>query len=98
MNFYLPGNKVAENDNPASTAPIRYHTGASVSTALAAGLGSLFIYCASVAQVYYDSIGNGQRAEEFARKRDGLKYRKHMETAFQSIKLLGWNGPKFPPV
>lgn len=98
MNFYLPGNKVTGNDNPASMASIRYHTGASVSTALAAGLASLFIYCASVGQFHYDLIGNRQRAEEFARKRDGLKHRKHMETAFQSIKFPGWNGPKFPPV
>ncbi|KAJ5126319.1 hypothetical protein N7526_008496 [Penicillium atrosanguineum] len=98
MNFYLPGSKIAGTENPTATVPIAYLTGASVSTALAAGLTSLIIYCATLGQVYYDSVGNKERTKEFARKRDGLKERNHMETAFQSIKFPGWKGPKFPPV
>ncbi|KAJ5432669.1 uncharacterized protein N7458_011825 [Penicillium daleae] len=98
MNFYLPGNKVAETENPTATTPITYHTGSWVSTALAAGQASLIIYCATLGKVYYDSVGNKQRAEEFSRRRDALKERNYMETAFQSIKFPGWNSPKFPPV
>jgi hypothetical protein len=98
MNFYLPGNNVAETENPTAVTPIKYHTGASVSTALAAGLASLIIYCGTLGQVYYDSIGDKQRAEEFARKRNGLKERNNLETAFQSIKFEGWDRPKYLPV
>ncbi|PYI35213.1 hypothetical protein BP00DRAFT_454169 [Aspergillus indologenus CBS 114.80] len=98
MNFYLPGNKVAETDNPNATGPVEYHTGASVSTALAAGLASLIIYCAIVVQAYYKSVGNDQSAEEFARKHAALKVRNHMDTAFKSIKADGWGKRLYPPV
>ncbi|KAL6229846.1 hypothetical protein BDW75DRAFT_249236 [Aspergillus navahoensis] len=100
MNFYFPGRKVAELEDPTSKRDFKYYTGASVSTALAAGLASLIIYCATLAQAYYESKGEATKrlAEEFARKREGLKQRGNIEKAFQSLTFPGWTHDKFPPV
>ncbi|EQB43180.1 hypothetical protein CGLO_18193 [Colletotrichum gloeosporioides Cg-14] len=50
IDYFFPGNQVAEAKNPRSSEPVKYHDGSSVGTALAAGLASLLIYCARITE------------------------------------------------
>lgn len=47
----------------------QYHNGSSVSTALAAGLASLIIYCANVVQSYHEGKGDGFNSDLFASRK-----------------------------
>ncbi|KAK0732407.1 peptidase S8/S53 domain-containing protein, partial [Apiosordaria backusii] len=84
INYFFPGNQVADALNPRSTAQVRYHDGSSVGTALAAGLASMVIYCAVIMQTclktYYKKF-EGIAAE--VRRRD------RMERAFDRV--VRWN-------
>lgn len=62
ITFYFPGNQVAEEQRAHSTNPVVYHTGSSVSTALAAGLASLIMYCAHCVH----ACGAGDEYRSFA--------------------------------
>ncbi|KAM0520616.1 hypothetical protein ACHAPE_003013 [Trichoderma viride] len=92
ISYFFPGNQVAEARNPRSSKPIEYHDGSSVSTALAAGLASLIIYCTHVVNTYK----NGARP--FADWALGLRNHKNMRIAFDNINSQDYDDRKFLPV
>lgn len=92
ISYFFPGNQVAEARNPRSSKPIEYHDGSSVSTALAAGLASIIIYCTNVVNTY----NNGARP--FADWAARLRNHYHMRTAFDNINSQDYDDRKFLPV
>ncbi|KAL7790945.1 hypothetical protein V8C37DRAFT_161785 [Trichoderma ceciliae] len=110
INYFFPGNKVAEAWNPRSAETVKYHDGSSVSTALAAGLASLIIYCANIMGTYHGAkippqgpsspekvpdISGKTRFEGFAKE---LRKRDKMKRAFDNIESENWDRKKFLPV
>lgn len=98
INYFFPGINVGESRNPRSTAPIQYHDGSSVATALAAGLASLILHCTRVlAHCSENKIANQQLFCDLAKK---LPLPEHMKTAFNSIHegKTEADDPKFLPV
>ncbi|KAL4919523.1 peptidase S8/S53 domain-containing protein [Aspergillus aurantiobrunneus] len=88
ITYYLPGNQVAEEQRAHSAKPVVYHNGSSVSTALAAGLASLIIYCAHCLH----SCGSGDDYQAWAR---ALRNPTNMRKAFSSInRYLEWKDDK----
>lgn len=88
ITYYLPGNQVAEEQRPHSAKPVVYHNGSSVSTALAAGLASLIMYCC---QCLYSS-GAGDEYKIWAQ---ALREHTNMRKAFSSInRWLDWKEDK----
>lgn len=92
ISYFFPGNQVAEARNPRSSKPVEYHDGSSVSTALAAGLASLIIYCTNVVKTYYD---DSRPFTDWALK---LRNHKNMRTAFGNINYQDYEDRKFLPV
>ncbi|KAL6695387.1 hypothetical protein J3F84DRAFT_408366 [Trichoderma pleuroticola] len=92
ISYFFPGNQVAEARNPRSSKPVEYHDGSSVSTALAAGLASLIIYCTNVVKTYYD---DSRPFTDWALK---LRNHKNMRTAFDNINSPDYDDKKFLPV
>ncbi|KAL9473840.1 hypothetical protein ACSS6W_008220 [Trichoderma asperelloides] len=92
ISYFFPGNQVAEARNPRSSKPVEYHDGSSVSTALAAGLASLIIYCTNVVKTYYD---DSRPFTDWALK---LRNHKNMRTAFDNINYQDYEDRKFLPV
>lgn len=92
ISYFFPGNQVAEARNPRSSKPVEYHDGSSVSTALAAGLASLIIYCTHVVKTYYD---DSRPFTDWALK---LRNHKNMRTAFDNINSPDYDDKKFLPV
>ena len=82
ITYYLPGNQVAEERGPHSSKPIVYHNGSSVSTALAAGLASLIMYCCHC--LYSCEAGSDSQAFAYA-----LRTHTNMRTAFDNINSYG---------
>ncbi|KAL5003235.1 hypothetical protein BDV10DRAFT_201119 [Aspergillus recurvatus] len=88
ITYYLPGNQVAEEQRPHSAKPVVYHNGSSVSTALAAGLASLIMYCC---QCLHTS-GAGDEYKIWAQ---ALREHTNMRKAFSSInRWLDWKEDK----
>ncbi|KAL7961526.1 hypothetical protein V8C34DRAFT_311755 [Trichoderma compactum] len=58
IDWYFPGNQVAEAQNPRLQGPVKYHDGSSAGTALAAGLASLIMYLARLVQARYTETNN----------------------------------------
>ncbi|QYS96683.1 Peptidase_S8 domain-containing protein [Trichoderma simmonsii] len=100
MDYFFPGNQVAEAWNPRSAQTVKYHNGSSVSTALSAGFASLIIYCVIIMRTYYESKP-GVNDTNYIRFRDfaeALKDRDKMKMAFDSIEYKGWDDRKYLPV
>ncbi|KAJ8119714.1 hypothetical protein ONZ43_g3397 [Nemania bipapillata] len=104
ISYFFPGNQVAEAWNPRSAKTVEYHDGSSVSTALAAGLASLIMYCNNIVREYHrvevdkeDSQGSRlfKRREEWAKM---LKLHTNMRRAFDNIHQDGYEDKKFLPV
>ncbi|KAI1121303.1 hypothetical protein F5Y10DRAFT_282592 [Nemania abortiva] len=90
ISYFFPGNQVAEAWNPRSVKAVEYHDGSSVSTALAAGLASLIMYCNNVMLEYH------RAATEWAKS---LKFQANMRRAFDNISQKKEHGDKkFLPV
>ncbi|KAL4980140.1 hypothetical protein BDW66DRAFT_156747 [Aspergillus desertorum] len=88
ITYYLPGNQVAEEQRSHSAKPVVYHNGSSVSTALAAGLASLIMYCC---QCLHTS-GAGDEYKVWAQ---ALREHTNMRKAFSSInRWLDWKEDK----
>ncbi|KAJ4320188.1 hypothetical protein N0V84_005973 [Fusarium piperis] len=97
IDFYLPGNRVAAALNPRSAGLVKYHDGSSVSTALAAGLGSLIMHCAHVARQHVEDKKSGGE-NRFQGLREALRKRQNMHTAFANIDVPDWKKKKYLPV
>jgi hypothetical protein len=92
ITYYLPGNQVAEEQRAHSAKPVVYHNGSSVSTALAAGLASLIIYCARC-------VHSADSNEKYADWADLLRDQSNMRKAFKNIgRYQEWEDPKIVPV
>ncbi|CAK41918.1 S8 family peptidase [Aspergillus niger CBS 101883] len=78
ITYYLPGNQVAEDRRPHSAKPVVYHNGSSVSTALAAGLASLIMYCCHC-------LHSCQAGAEYENCAKALRSHANMRKAFNSI-------------
>jgi len=105
IEYFFPGNQVAEAWNPRSAETVKYHDGSSVSTALAAGLASLIIYCAIIVRDCYAHLSSSsplreesQELKRFQRFATGLRNRENMKRALDSIEHEGWEDRKFLPV
>ncbi|RGP78870.1 intracellular serine protease [Fusarium longipes] len=98
IDFYMPGNRVAAALNPRSADVIKYHDGASVSTALAAGLGSLIMHCAYIAQKHLEEKIQPGNNIPLGRLREALRRRHNMHTAFTNIDAPEWKKKKYLPV
>lgn len=98
IDWFMPGNQVAEAANPKSHSQIRWHTGSSVSTALAAGLASLIIYCTHLLRAHYEHTGQTTQATEAARMAEALQIPTGLRRAFDSIDSSTWPDKKFLPV
>ena len=102
ISYFFPGNQVAEAWNPRSAKTVKYHDGSSVSTALAAGLASLIMYCVNVVKSYHEASteSSGQRAsknflDDWA---VGLRSCENMRKAFNNIEYKEHEDKKFLPV
>ncbi|KAL4946322.1 hypothetical protein BDV06DRAFT_208796 [Aspergillus oleicola] len=93
ITYYLPGNQVAEEQRAHSSKQVVYHNGSSVSTALAAGLASLIMYCAHCLH----SCGAG---DEYLDRARALRNHTNMRKAFKNINnYLEWkDDDKIVPV
>ncbi|KAK1254757.1 hypothetical protein MKX08_008752 [Trichoderma sp. CBMAI-0020] len=89
IDWYFPGNQVAEAQNPRLQGPVKYHDGSSAGTALAAGLASLIMYLARLAQARYNETNNVSEARIFERFAKGLEDRTKMK---QALDMIGKNG------
>ena len=101
IDYFFPGNQVAEPWNPKAEGKVIYHDGSSVSTALATGLASLIIYCAILVRTYHKSVTMSTTSgpyETFQGFVDLLKKRDNMKRAFDSIDSDYWDDRKFLPV
>lgn len=100
ISYFFPGNQVAEARNPRSSKPVEYHDGSSVSTALAAGLASLIMYCTNVVKTYYEAVKENDLKTRETITDWGLKLRSHknMRTAFDNINYQDYEDRKFLPV
>lgn len=100
INWFFPGNQVAEAGNPRAAKILEFHSGSSVSTALAAGLASLVMYLPRLMQAYHEhAIGkDSDAALKFAAYADKLRARENMKKAFDNIKDESHEDPKFLPV
>ncbi|KAK2024170.1 hypothetical protein LX32DRAFT_706129 [Colletotrichum zoysiae] len=101
IDYYFPGNQVAEAKNPRSAEPVKYHDGSSVGTALAAGLASLIIYCARLMEYHKAEKRerNGVRGSTpYASLAERLKHHRSMKQALDNIKSSKWEDPKYLPV
>ncbi|KAI8960596.1 hypothetical protein F5Y11DRAFT_329178 [Daldinia sp. FL1419] len=96
ISYFFPGNKVADPVDPRSANIVKYHDGSSVATALAAGLASLIIYCATIMRTYHEKRAGA--AVEYSQYIDALKLYKGMETAFSNIESDSWLDKKYLPV
>lgn len=98
IDYFFPGNQVADAMNPRSERQVKYHDGSSVSTALAAGLSSLIMYLARVMCAYHKHLGNNDRSNTFEELAGKLKVRNNMRQAFDNINNAEWPNKKFLPV
>ncbi|KAM0513221.1 hypothetical protein ACHAPE_008069 [Trichoderma viride] len=89
IDWYFPGNQVAEAQNPRLQGPVKYHDGSSAGTALAAGLASLIMYLARLVQVRYNETNNVSEAEVFEKFAKGLEDRTKMK---QALNMIGKKG------
>lgn len=107
IDFFFPGNQVAEAWNPRSARAIKYHDGSSVGTALAAGLASIIMYCAILVRTYHDKTTKSKDSrtyQTFKRYAEALQQHNNMKKALDSIyhstdmEAEGWAKKKFLPV
>jgi len=101
IDYFFPGNQVAEAWNPRSAETVKYHDGSSVSTALAAGLASLIIYCTIIMRTYHKaktSSLNPQNYNRFKEFVEALKDRDKMKRVFDNIESGRWEDKKYLPV
>lgn len=98
IDYFFPGNQVAEAWNPRSAETVKYHDGSSVSTALAAGLASLIIYCTIIMRTYYKTSQNEENYNRFKEFVEALKDRDKMKRAFDNIESRQWEEKKYLPV
>ncbi|KAI0407365.1 hypothetical protein F4802DRAFT_19209 [Xylaria palmicola] len=100
IDWYFPGNQVAEARNPRSQAPVKYHDGSSAGTALAAGLASLIMFLARLVKEHYTLANDAHKAKEFEGFAQGLEDRTRMKQALEAIRKKGnfQHDPKFLPV
>ncbi|KAK2728384.1 intracellular serine protease [Colletotrichum kahawae] len=100
IDYFFPGNQVAEAKNPRSSEPVKYH-GSSVGTALATGLASLLIYCARITE-HRLADEKGQESSRVASTcvglADALRLQKNMKQALDNIKSSQWADAKYLPV
>lgn len=101
INYFFPGNQVAEALNPKSAGNVKYYDGSSVATALAAGLASLILYCAILMQWHHKGQAPGADSKSYERFKtfvDALKQRDGMKRAFNNIESDIWKDRKYLPV
>ncbi|KAL2838255.1 hypothetical protein BJY01DRAFT_237555 [Aspergillus pseudoustus] len=92
ITYYVPGNQVAEEQRANSAKPVVYHNGSSVSTALAAGLASMIMYCARC-------VHSASSSEKYAHWADSLRDQSNMRKAFRNIgRYQEWEDSKIVPV
>ncbi|KAI1635751.1 hypothetical protein F4809DRAFT_612809 [Biscogniauxia mediterranea] len=89
IDWYFPGNQVAEAKNPRLRGPVKYHDGSSAGTALAAGLASLIMYLARLVQARHTETGNRREARLFEEFATGLEDRTKMK---QALDMIGKKG------
>ncbi|KAL6827245.1 hypothetical protein J3E69DRAFT_380382 [Trichoderma sp. SZMC 28015] len=89
IDWYFPGNQVAEAQNPRLQGPVKYHDGSSAGTALAAGLASLIMYLARLVQGRYTETNNMSEAKVFEEFAKGLEDRTKMK---QALDMIGKKG------
>ncbi|KAI8278742.1 Major intracellular serine protease [Colletotrichum sp. SAR 10_98] len=101
IDYFFPGNQVAEAKNPRSSEPVKYHDGSTVGTALAAGLASLLIYCARITEhrlAEKKGQENSRMASTCVGLADALRLQKNMKQALDNIKSSQWTDAKYLPV
>ncbi|KAI0888361.1 uncharacterized protein GGS22DRAFT_96352 [Annulohypoxylon maeteangense] len=86
IDWYFPGNQVAEAKNPRSQAPVKYHDGSSAGTALAAGLASLIMYLARLLQTRHAETKEAKLFKDIAKD---LEDRTKMK---QALDMIGKKG------
>ena len=86
ISYYFPGNQVAEAWNPRSAKTVvQYHSGSSVSTALAAGFASLIMYMNNMIRVRNETVQKTDPQQDnsvFDKWARQLKDPKNMRKAF----------------
>ncbi|KAK7422549.1 hypothetical protein QQX98_001572 [Neonectria punicea] len=97
IEYFFPGNQVAEAWNPRSAGTVKYHDGSSVGTALAAGLASLIMYCAAIARQHY-ADSKSSLSNPYEKLVDALQDRENMKRAFDNIESPHWTDKKYLPV
>ncbi|KAK4074698.1 uncharacterized protein Triagg1_4847 [Trichoderma aggressivum f. europaeum] len=89
IDWYFPGNQVAEAQNPRLQGPVKYHDGSSAGTALAAGLASLIMYLARLVQGRFTETNNMSEAKVFEKFAKDLEDRTKMK---QALDMIGKKG------
>ncbi|KAI1114919.1 hypothetical protein F5Y14DRAFT_461013 [Nemania sp. NC0429] len=97
VDYYCPGNHVADAWDQRSPGQVEYHDGSSVATALAVGLVSVILYCASMLAAQHESGSKEYQRFELVRKQ--LRNRSEMKKALDNIgRENEWHELKFLPV
>lgn len=92
VSFFLPGKEVeGEGLTDAVVSKIQYLTGSSVSTALAAGLAALILYCAQARYL----LAREDLREKARRDYELLKTHDKMREAFREIGTTDASGQKY---
>ncbi|KAF3056360.1 hypothetical protein GL218_06641 [Daldinia childiae] len=92
INYYFPGNKVADSWNPRSLKTVEYHDGSSIATALAAGLASLIMYCVLIVERYRTNYLKDEKKWPSIRK--AIRIRDNLKRALDNIDSSSWGGDK----
>lgn len=97
INWFFPGNQVAEARDSPSKDILKYRSGSSVSTALAAGLASLVMYLPRLMQAYYERSEekDPDAASKFATYAGKLRARENMRRVFDIMLDPGHEDKKF---
>lgn len=98
IDYFFPGNQVAEAWNPKSAKTVAYHDGSSVATALAAGLAALIIHCTMMVRSYHSNKTRAADPEKYALLAKALRRRQWMRRAFDNIESEKWEDKKYLPV
>ena len=89
IDYFFPGNQVAEAYNPRSAKIPEYYDGSSVATAFAAGLASLIMYCANILVEYHSGMKSDkwtcERSANWAAK---LKHQENLRKAFDNVNII----------
>jgi hypothetical protein len=101
ISYFFPGKQVADVWDQPSADATSYYDGSSVSTALAAGLASLIMYCNNIVRVSHQpdqSALKSHDSQKLDRWAEELRHHENMRKAFDNIYEGDYKEKRFLPV